>query len=394
LHAPPMTPRAAFLSKGRLHVLDGGAARELRSPFAQQVIDRTLRMHEKNAWKVRDGEEGMFSGRMLWGAQPANADAVPVFLRSATRGQNGRDLAYLLETDSIGGLFESDTTGDDELRIFHKEYFRARDLDRHPVTGRLACAVLSPNGNSHIAVANAEGRQMREITEGDSTDLAPSWARNAEETLLYQSAGIGRDASGNRFGLAPFTIERLDLDSGRAGTVLSEPGSDLLQPRMDAEGNLFFIRRPYEAPGAAKVSPGKVLLDVALFPYRLLRAVVHFLNLFSMMFSKKPLMTSTGQKMAPETSTRILLWGRMIDARKALESAGNGEASLAPPDWVLVKRPPTGSEEVLQRGVVAFDLARDGTVVCTNGFSIWHLSGGERRALGSGSMIESVAALD
>jgi len=67
-----------------------------------------------------------------------------------------------------------------------------------------------------------------------------------EETLVYQSAGIGRDHMDGIYGFAPFGIYKLDLANDRMSTVLELPEFDCLAPRITADGSLYYIRRPYQ----------------------------------------------------------------------------------------------------------------------------------------------------
>jgi hypothetical protein len=170
-----------------------------------------------------------------------------------------------------------------------------------------------------------------------------------------------------------------------------------VQPRQDAAGNLYCIRRPYQGPGARHASAKTILLDIVLFPYRLLRAVFHFLNTFSMFFSGRPLTRAGGPSRLPGPEVRqLMVWGRWVEVEQTARQARPNESppALVPDSWELVRSGPDGSERVLARGVVAYDLAADGAVLYTNGRAVFRLApDGQRDLVCRDTVIERVAVL-
>jgi hypothetical protein len=330
---------------------------------------------------------------MLWAAGNNRGDLRRVRITAVAQGARPGELVYALDTDQVGGLFVYDPTDKSERRLFHRNEFRARDLCRRPSGETIALSMPHEDGSANIATMELSGRGVREVTEGDSLDEAPSWAPGEGRQVVFQSAGIGRNTMGARVALSSYAIQRIDLDSEKFETLLEDEQTDYLLPRMGEDGSLYFIRRPYKPEGHVDVSPWKVALDIVLFPYRLLLAIVHFLNFFSMMFAKKPLMTSGGPPKEGPDRRHLLLWGKWIDTEKALrESAKAGAAgSLVPASWELVRRDAGGEEQVLARGVLSFDLCSDGGVVYTNGTSIVLRSAdGGTQTIGEDKVIEQV----
>jgi len=383
-------PAVAYIAEGKLYLKEPqGTPRLLDSPFVQGILDRASRDRQRNEWK----STGWQFGRGLM--QMPEPGASPEFRRveytGVARGANGRQLVYAIDTDHVGGLFEFDVAEGYERRVFHRNQFRAADLVRHPADGTLALSLRQPDGSANIATLSSEGKGLSEVTEGDSVDEAPSWI-GSTRTLLFQSAGIGRDQRGLVRGLGPYAIQKLDLDKGELTTLVEDEHLDHLTPREAPDGSLYFIRRPYQPIPA--LSPLRVLLDVVLFPYRVIRAIVHFLNFFSIMFARKPLLTAGGPPKEGPDARYMMLWGKIIDAEKALNaSKKTGGASLVPATWELVCRAPGGADEVLARHVLAFDLTPDG-VIFTNGSAISHrTTSGQLTELAAGRMIERVASL-
>ncbi len=386
-----MTLNLAYLSQGKLFLKTGDLpAQQIESPFGQEAIDRALQRYQRREWKAR-GQGSPFGGSMLWGVQDGNPQAVSARITGVTSGTQEGQVTYALETEGSGGLFLYDWVESQERHLVRKEHFYVRDLNRHPELGMVVCSQRFPNGTANIGIV--EGYHVRMATEGDSVDEAPAWIPGNRRQILFQSAGVARNAAGYPIGFGPFTIERLDLENATMSTLLDDPAFDYLLPHMDTEGTLYFIRRPYERPGYRRYSILQLAGDILLFPYRMLRAIFHFLNFFSLTFSRKPLTTDEGPKMEGPDERMVMLRGRMIDAEKALrESARKKEApSLVPASWELVSRLPSGDECVLAKHVTAFDLDLQGNIIYTNGSAVYQLEAdGGSKFLFKGKLIEDL----
>lgn len=337
----------------------------------------------------------MFGGRMLWGVSPKGDEPLRMMLSGVAHSPQTRQLFYFLETDAVGALCRYNIDEDEERRLFHREGFRASDLAHHPTEALLACALLFPNGTANLGLMTDEGRELREITEGDALDLAPSWIPGKSKELLFQTSGLGRNPQGYVVGFGPFAIAKLNTETGEMKIVLQNPEYDFLAPRQDAAGNLYYIRRPYEVMGRERPSFLKLIKDIILFPIRLLRAIFHFLNAFSMFFAKQPLTSAGGPQMPNTDAQRVLISGKWIDVQAAMKQARpGGSPALVPASWELIRRSPDGKESVLAKHVVSFDLTADGTVVYSNGLRTSHRrEDGKESILGDGILMEHVIAL-
>lgn len=384
-------PAVAYIAEGKLYLKEGAApARLLDSPFVQGILDRVSRDRQRNDWK--SGTWQLSRALVPMPNAGAVAEVRRVQYTGISRGDGNRQLVYAIDTDHVGGLFAFDIADGLERRLFHRNQFRANDLVRHPTDGTLALSLRKEDGSACIATLSAEGKGLKEITEGDSLDEAPSWV-GSERVLLFQSAGIARDDRGLHRIQGPYAIQRLDLDRGDLTTVAEDERFDYLTPRQGSDGAIYYIRRPYQM--LTPMSLGRAILDVVLFPYRVARAIVHFLNFFSIMFAQKPLLTAGGPRREGPDARYLMLWGKMIDAEKALNASKKaGGTSLVPETWELVRRDGSGVEEVLARGVLAFDVCTAGGVVFTNGSTISYCNAsGEVSQLAAGRMIERVTSL-
>ena len=395
--AAPQTPQPvtlpgssrglAFLSNGLLFFREpGGALQQLHSPYAQEAEDRRERAKQRHGWKK--GTAWGISGR--GGMRDFDPAARPTQATSAVFERSG-DLLYFLKEEAVGGLFRREAASGNEQRIFLKQGLHLSDLTLAPEGDRLAAA--SQNGPTcNVILVGIDGNGMREVTGGDSIDTAPTWIPGVPHRLLFQSCGLARNEEGFVVAQGPATIQTLDMQTGTVSAVLDDPRFDHLRPRVCSAGNLHFIRRPHEA---SSYGTSNLLLDTLLFPFRLLRAVFHYLNFFSMVYSRKPLTSASGPELSADAKD-ILLQGRRIDAQKALREArsANGIPSLVPASWELVRRDAQGREQVLATHVASYDLGADGTIVHTNGRGVFVLEpgGGERLALTEALVADVVAA--
>lgn len=373
--AMPAGMAVAYISGGRLFCkTDDGPAREISSPYIQQVVDRVERNKERNAWKQGTSFQVAAHG----GMRDFEGAGAGIQFRSALLYKQ-RSLLYFLSDNAIGGLFSFDLDTGVEQRLLHRQRLDLSDLQVDASGNRIVACSAGPDGVTNIATLDTEGNQFREVTAGDTIDAAPSWVPGEPDTILYQSAGLARSPQGYVAATGHTTIQKLNMRSGSVHTLLESSVHDFLQPRQSADGILYFIRRPYERPG---YSAGNILVDTLLFPFRLLRAVFHFLNFFSLMYSRKPLTGAAGPKVQADIK-HVILKGRRIDAEKALrrENAINGVASLVPRSWELVSRTSQGQETVLATNVANYDLLADGTIIYSNGRAIFTLGRGDRSSV-------------
>lgn len=359
----------AFISNGKLfYQAPEQELRELQSPHVRTVMERVERHQQLHGWK-----EGTAFGRSFTGRdRHASADAVGIQATSVQFVAHDRVL-YFLRDDSFGGLFDYDLGQDSEKRLLHKQYLSLEDLRIHPDGERLLCAQHARNGAANIVAMDADGSNYRELTSGDTVDAAPAWVPGQADAVLFQSSGLARNEAGYVLARGPTSIQMADTVSGSLTTILEHPHLDFLQPRVGANGFLYFIRRPYEAP---RYGVESAVLDTLMFPFRLLRALFHYLNFFSLMYTRKPLITAEGPAVQADLKD-ILIKGKRLDAEAALRAGArlNGVLSLVPASWQLVCRSPQGEEQVLASHVASFDIASDDTILFSNGYGVFALDG-------------------
>lgn len=379
----------AFLSNGLIFYREhGGEVKQLQSAYAQEASDRRERAREKHSWK-----KGTSFNIAAGGGMRSFDQADKPLLATSVVFEACGSLLYFLKDESVGGLFRRDAVSGTETRVLLKQNLHLGDMALSPDGSMLAVASQQAAGVGNICVMKTDGSGLRDVTGGDTVDSAPAWIPGEPNQLLFQSSGLARNEQGYVVAQGHASIQILNMDSGSISPVLDDPAFDYLKPRVCPAGNLLFIRRPYEAP---QYGAQNVLLDTLLFPFRLLRAVFHYLNFFSLMYTRKPLTSASGPMVEADLKN-ILLQGRRIDAEKAVRSARavNGVPSLVPDNWELVSRNTKGAEQVLATNVASYDISADGTIVYSNGRGVFMLEkdGSSRLALKDALVADVAAAI-
>jgi hypothetical protein len=390
------TPSFAFLAERSVYVAREGTLPQspITSAFIEEVRRREASIQRKTEWKTR-GTGARFTGAAaLWDDSEVRRE--PAFFTCLSRGRRAGEILYALSTGSVGGIFAYDVTTGEETRIVHSAEGAPVAIATSEDHSVLVFARMHKNGSCNLAVMKEEGGESALVTEGDTIDRTPSWVPAAPDVtegrhqLVYASSGIGRNAAGVVAGFAPSGILLLDPELGKLKTLVSHPERDYLAPRMMRDGTLYAMRRPYRA-GPPQPGIGALIKDSALAPFRLLYAGFRYLDFFSMKYSGRPLATSGDTK------------GRRVEARSLLErqnvagpddDSGDEASTRAPRDWVLVARSPGGEERELAAGVAAYDVARDGTLVVTDGASLDCIGPtGKRAQIGKAKVVTAVTVL-
>jgi len=381
----------AYLAGGKLRVKAGAEPpRTIESQYGQTIRDRAVKAAQRHVWKAQGAGDKFLSGEMLWGRAVRDPGAVRVDITSICGGAGGGQILYSLESESLCGILAVERLGIDERRLWNNHAQRLRYLSHHLAQGYLACSVENRFGTANIGVIPGDGSGLREVTEGDSVDTAPRWIQGEGLRLVFQSAGVGRDREGRFAALGAYMIQELDIENGEMKALAEDPRHDLLTPQKTADGTLFYIRRPHHTPQHVPI--GRFAKDILLFPFRLLYAIVQYLNFFSTMYTGRKL-TSVGGTRTKQQLDQMMIWGNLVHAARA-EQDGDGAPDLVPKSWQLVRVRPGSDPETLVKGVLAYDVASDGSVIFSNGSAVYGLDpDGRQERLFKDRLIEQVVVL-
>jgi hypothetical protein len=376
----------AFVAGGRLHVTDEqGTPRLLGSAYADTVRERAQEIHRRHAWKG-EGSQGGF-GSLAWGRQPTGPPSVDARVTGLSRAPVAGQLLYSLEVDRLTAVCATDPASGVERRLLHGSKTVLRDICARPDRDEVVCAMQHVDGTASIALMSHEASDLRQVTEGDSIDACPSWADDGTQRIVYQAAGLGRDAQGRPAGFGRFEIHVLDLQRGDVTTVADDADADLERPRIGPDGTLYYMSRPHAGRRSSFIGTIK---DFFLLPVRLLFAVFQYLNFFSARYTGKPLTTAGGPQRKAGDMRRMLEWANLVDAQQR----GDDETGGIPATHRLVRRRPSGGPEVIASGVACFDVAPDGSVVYATGSEIRRLTAdGRTEKVCPAAAVETVVVL-
>ena len=374
----------AYLSKGKLFCKNqANQIEEIQSEYIQNLIDRIEKKQQQHGWK-----EGTSWGTTpVGGVREFSKDNVDIHFTSADILPENKIL-YFLKGEGFGGLFRYDMASKEELRISHHQNLDYTDLHHDAQRKQILCTSNFSSGVSNIVLMDENGDSSRELTGGDTEDIAPCWLANGENKIVFQSMGLARSTEGFIMARGPASIQLLDTDKGELTPVLENDNYDFLDPKVSRQGDLYFIRRPYDTD---QYKTSNLFMDTLLFPFRLSRAIFHYLNFFSLMYSREPL-SSASSPYGKADMKDIMLKGKRIDAEKALQKGHNiqGIPSLVPKTWELVCRNQSGQETVLASAVSAYDLSDNDEIIYSNGYGVFSLENGTSSLIFKDKLVSDV----
>lgn len=354
-----------FASQDKIGRIEQGNIGWLNSQFLASYQRNLQAIRERTAWKTQ-GSGAQFMG--VYHHQSSSHRPYQVDISGLTFANQG-DIVYSISVDNGSGIFTKNPQDDKELEghIIHKHDTEFFAIDYNPTSQQLIASVSDSTGR-HLAVFRKGSAIYNLLTEGDCMDHNPVWSKTQPDTIYYDSCGIGKDRGGNIAGVSNRAIFRLDLSTGHLKEVASLEKHDYLSPKEDAQGNLFFIKRPTLQKNSTSVS----VLDVLLIPVKILKAIFNWINFFTMRYSGDTL-TSPGNNPTNAKQKKpeeIFIDGNLINVQKTLkENIARGEKhpGIAPRSWQLMKLDTQGSMACIKSGILAFDIDDENNLIYSNG---------------------------
>ena len=220
----------------------------------------------------------------------------------------------------------------------------------------------------HLCVLGLDSNRIQYITEGDCQDEHPSFDPQDPDIVYYDSCGFAYDHQGN-VSVGPKEICRLNLRTGELETIIADPKFDFYKPKIDAAGQLYFLKRPYKNQHHS----GNSLKDIIFAPFKIIRAVIGWLDFFTQRYTGESLKSTSGAnpaKTKQKSEEELFVEGNLIKAQKTLQqnqSAGEKFAGVIPRNWELIQYATNGGQKVLKRGVLGYALNQDGSLYYSNG---------------------------
>jgi hypothetical protein len=372
-----MSHRLGCIASGKLYLKnDSGSETEIGSDFVRDLKRRLESIEDRASFR-----EGGSGAQFMRGNMPAASRVADTFHAEFSCGAFSEDkdnICYAVDAADVRGLFIYEPGEKYERRVFHgpKHRFTSISVRGTGEDTEWLVGAAQDHGASCIGLFRPEqGGGIRELTEGDSLDSYPVWVPGSERRFTYQTCGLARNRDGEWLGLGPASLQRVDLGTGSMESVVEDDRFDFLCPAYAPDGTLYYLKRPYEPMHRASIKD--VALDALLFPFRLVRAVLAFLNVFSVMFSGKPLQTAGAPpRRGGHDPKAVFLYGRWVNMEKQMREAAQDElASVVPKNWELVRMAPDGAAKTIASAVIAFAVARDGTLYFSNGRGIFRMPG-------------------
>ena len=329
--------------------------------------DTVRSIRQRKEWKT-SGSGAEFMG--MRSADNIDPDLLPVKIPGL--GICDGEIVYAVDLEDVGSVYRRsfDPSDDSEglIRASNDFVFGSFDIK----DGRLALSMGANASFLHIAVMDMQGR-FDEYTDGDTIEENPCWS-HTRNGIYFSTAGYARDQYGSTAAIDPRSVAFLDLDSRTIADIVYDEKYDFLHPREDKQGNLYYIRQPY---GGEKPKSGITFKDIIMFPYRLIKGLFGFLNIFTTLYGGESLKgggdaNSLGDQIRSKNRSKsdIIIEGNIINAEKLnkIENASEDNGSgIMPLSRVLIKRSPDGSEKIIKKGILDFNITDSGEIIFSNG---------------------------
>lgn len=256
-----------------------------------------------------------------------------------------------------------------EVLVLRNNEFIVHHLDYDTQKQRLILSASKGYAyERHLCVLGLDSSRIQYITEGDCQDEHPCFDPQNSDIVYYDSCGFAYDQQGN-ISVGPKEICRLNLKTGELETIISDSRYDFYKPKIDATGQLYFLKRPYKNQHYA----GGSLKDILLAPFKIIRAVIGWLDFFTQRYTGESLKSTSGAnpaKAKQKSEEELFVEGNLIKAQKTLQqnqSAGEKFAGVIPRSWELIQYSTDGEQKVLKRGVLGYAVNTDGSIYYSNG---------------------------
>lgn len=372
----------------RLGLLKDNQICQLSSQYYKKYKKNITDIQMKRAWKTQGaGARFMGAYNPIDQLDPEEAQAQ---INGLAFSREGELIYYSIAVEGYSGIFLKNPLDDSEPEghVIHNSGVRFFGLDYCPAKNKLVTSVSEGSLERHLAIFNTGRAVYQLLTEGESLDDNPSWAKTRDNAVYYDTCGIGLGKNGGPVDFSYRTINLLDLESGEVHEIISQDKKDCIKPREDGQGNLYFIRRPREL-AKTRISGFKSLL---LAPVLLVKALFNWVNFFTLRYTGQTMTQggpnpAKGKEANPE---EIFIEGNLINARKTLkenQAAGESSPGIVPKNWELVKRTPSGDMVLVAKGVLDYDLDQGGIVYSNGKYLLRVSSDGHQEHLGEVSLV-------
>lgn len=368
-----------LIADNKMYRFEEGKTSEIKSGILEKYREKLYDNAKRKEWKT-SGSGARFLDQLE--TEDAEDKLRNLSVKTDSLSVSDSTLFFSQTIDGASGIY-SKIGENEEGIVIADSSVRYGEFDEKDK--RLA-VTASFAGECHIGLVTPGVPECTMLTEGETVDRQPAWSCFEENVLYYSSAGLAITGEEEPKGqaspfsrpqmtfraLGPASLCRLDLSSYEIDELFADPRQDFIKPSTDRAGNLYFIRKPYRAAESKNISVGGCLLDILLFPLRLVQALLGFLNFFSMAFSGKSIRKSGSSATKTKSEADIYIDGNLIRADKEQKNnrkKGDKNPGIIPRSFELCRRAPDGTVSVLKKGVIAYRVSDEG-IYLSNGSEI------------------------
>ena len=355
-----------FIDKDTIGILNGQTLDKIESQYIQNYRKNAAEILKKNEWK----SQGVNAAFREEKSKSTNLEDIRGNINGITLLPGGKDLLYSVSVEDFSGVFikHLDNEKTPDSHILHNSKASFSGIDCHEETGEFVMSVRQMTIEKNLALLDINNSQFSLVTEGDTQDDNPTWSKSQKRTILYDSAGIGRDYQGNFVAIGPKSINKLDLDRCTVDEIVEIPEYDCFKPQTDIHNNLYFIKKPYQSGDKKKAT----FIEIITIPFKILKAIGKAIEFFTVRhtgesFTSKGFNPSKTKTMDPK---EIMINENIINVEKTYqENKLNGQAypGIAPKNWELMCLDNKGNMRSIKQGVLGYAISSNGQVVYSNG---------------------------
>ncbi len=378
-----------YIAAGELYKYENGKRENLPSLVLNSYIEKVKESAARNEWK-HNGTGAAFTGSYGEAVSPEVAVG-GIRSRILCVGEHNGDIIYSIDIDSTNGVFRKSVdpeVGSEGVVLAHAN-LGYTDFD---ILGDKIAVTTMFAGEANIGVYDISTKKFSTHTEGHTIDSSPVFAKWDNGKIFFTSRGLPIDEEAPpqpvSYGqmvsdmysssmaydeVGPSAICLLDTRANTLEEILSSDKYDFVRPQSTSDGALYYIKRPYQKTSGGSFA--ERLLDIILFPFRLIKAIFGFLNVFSAKYSGKTLSSSRGVKR--RDAKEVFIEGNLINAEKELKrnKKYKGEnLGFIPRSWELHRLMPNGVDTLIRCGVLSYRVYEEtGEILISNGSEIFLL---------------------
>lgn len=354
-----------YFSNKELFYFNGSTMTAIPCHAVDQYKKNLEEIKQRKEWKSK-GTGAMFMG--LAGAQQ-DPDLLQIYPCDAVFTDQNQ-LIYAARLEDGTAVYSKSLLNLQEVEglVLRKKDFIVHTMDYEASGKRLVLsASVSGEYERHLSILEVEGNRIQYVTEGDCQDANPVFDPRNPDQIYYDSCGFAYDHH-RRILIGPKRICLLNLKTGDLDTVMEHPDFDFLKPQIDRLGNLYFLKRPYKN----KRDPLSLFKDLIAAPFKIIKAIIGWLDFFTQNYAGESLKTTSGKNPAKGkqiSEEELFIEDNLINVEKTRRqniNTGEKYPGIIPKSWELVRRSPDGTLHTLKKGVLSYSVDGD-HIIYSNG---------------------------